>query len=134
MTPKAFVKAYKPYAVTASKKTSISYGVILAQWALESGWGTSTLAVKCHNLGGIRFYGHAGTTNRKGFACYPTYTAFTADYIHTMNLPYYKKVRSAVGVNAECYQLGLSPYSASHYGKPPGINVLNCYHRLAPYL
>jgi len=39
MTPKDFVKKYKPFALESEKKTGISHLFILAQAALESGWG-----------------------------------------------------------------------------------------------
>ncbi|ATA79310.1 peptidoglycan hydrolase [Capnocytophaga sputigena] len=39
MTPKEFVKQYKPFALESEKKTGISHLFILAQAALESGWG-----------------------------------------------------------------------------------------------
>lgn len=41
MTPKDFVKKYKPFALESEKKTGISHLFILAQAALESGWGMS---------------------------------------------------------------------------------------------
>lgn len=39
MTKKEFVKQYKPFALESEKKTGISHLFILAQAALESGWG-----------------------------------------------------------------------------------------------
>ena len=39
MTPKEFIKQYKPFALESEKKTGISYLFTLAQAALESGWG-----------------------------------------------------------------------------------------------
>jgi len=41
MTPKEFIKQYKPVALETERKTGISYLFILAQAALESGWGNS---------------------------------------------------------------------------------------------
>jgi flagellum-specific peptidoglycan hydrolase FlgJ len=134
MTPKAFAARYKPAAVLASKATGVLPGVILAQWAHETGWGTSVLARKCDNMAGIRFYGHKGTTNRGGFACYRSMAGFVADYVHTLKLPYYLKVRRAKGALAQISALGKSPWSASHYGKPPGANLIGPYHLIAKYL
>ena len=42
MTPKDFVKKYKPFALESEKKTGISHLFTLAQAALESGWGERT--------------------------------------------------------------------------------------------
>ena len=39
MTKKEFVKQYKPFALESEKKMGISHLFILAQAALESGWG-----------------------------------------------------------------------------------------------
>ena len=41
MTPKEFVKKYKPFALETECKTGISHLFILAQSALETGWGNS---------------------------------------------------------------------------------------------
>lgn len=42
MTPKEFIKQYKPFALETERKTGISYLFTLAQAALESGWGERT--------------------------------------------------------------------------------------------
>lgn len=39
MTPKEFVTKYRPFALKTQEKTGISADFILAQAALESGWG-----------------------------------------------------------------------------------------------
>lgn len=41
MTPKEFIKQYKPFALETERKTGISHLFILAQAALESGWAKS---------------------------------------------------------------------------------------------
>lgn len=41
MTPKEFVKKYKPFALETERKTGVSHLFILAQSALETGWGKS---------------------------------------------------------------------------------------------
>ena len=42
MTPKEFIKQYKPFALETEHKTGISHLFTLAQAALESGWGERT--------------------------------------------------------------------------------------------
>lgn len=42
MSPKEFIKQYKPFALETECKTGISHLFTLAQAALESGWGTRT--------------------------------------------------------------------------------------------
>ena len=39
MTPKEFIKQYKPFSLQTERKTGISHLFTLAQAALESGWG-----------------------------------------------------------------------------------------------
>ncbi len=41
MTPKEFIKQYKPFAIETERKTGISHLFTLAQAALESGWAKS---------------------------------------------------------------------------------------------
>lgn len=53
----AFVQKYYSIAQQAGAKYNINPTVILAQAADESGWGTSHLAVTCHNFFGITAYG-----------------------------------------------------------------------------
>lgn len=54
-----FVCLYLPMALEAEQLFRISPVVILAQAAIESGWGESTLAKEHHNLFGITGYGPA---------------------------------------------------------------------------
>lgn len=49
MSPKEFIKQYKPFAIETERKTGISHLFILAQAALESGWG--------HKVPGNMFFG-----------------------------------------------------------------------------
>ena len=42
MTQKEFIKQYKPFSLETERKTGISHLFILAQAALESGWGERT--------------------------------------------------------------------------------------------
>ena len=64
-----FVKGYAGAARMAGELYGMNPVVILAQAAIESGWGESTLAVKYHNFFGITGYGvtnaywHGGKTD-----------------------------------------------------------------------
>ena len=64
-----FVKGYGEMARMAGELYGMNPVVILAQAAIESGWGESTLAVKYHNFFGIMGYGvtnaywHGGKTD-----------------------------------------------------------------------
>ncbi len=123
MTPETFAATYGPLARRAAAATHVLPRVILAQWAVETAWGESGLAIGCHNLAGIRWYGQAGTRqiggtpgkSGTGFACYPSLSAFGADYTRLMQLPYYARLRAAVGPHNQAIALGESPWDAGHY-------------------
>lgn len=55
----AYLRTHREAAEEAGKVFSMSPLVILAQGALESGWGTSELSVKHNNFFGIMGYGTA---------------------------------------------------------------------------
>lgn len=58
-----FFASLKPAAIALYKATGILPSVSLAQAALESGYGTSSLATSNYNLFGIKGTGTAGTAN-----------------------------------------------------------------------
>lgn len=97
-TNQAFYDKMRPYAQKAANALGMPVEVILAQWALESGNGTSNLAKTQNNYGGIKYsqYSKTGTkTSANAFAKYSSIDGFVTDYIRVMNLSYYDKVRSA---------------------------------------
>lgn len=70
MDAKSFFGDYAPFAIEEQKKTGIPASVTLAQAALESGWGESSLATKAFNFFGIKT--GSSWTGRK-------YTALTSE-------------------------------------------------------
>lgn len=60
MTPKEFIKKYKPFALETERKTGISALFILAQSALETGWAKS---IPDNNMFGVKT--KAGTPPEK---------------------------------------------------------------------
>ena len=59
----SFIDSIAQSAVDSGKKHGIPPSVIIAQAALESGWGKSGLTVNSNNLFGIKGTGTAGSTN-----------------------------------------------------------------------
>lgn len=62
----AFVSKYGDAMVAAIKDTGIFFPTIVAQKALESGWGKSELTEKYNNFGGVKNFGklpNAGVVN-----------------------------------------------------------------------
>jgi flagellum-specific peptidoglycan hydrolase FlgJ len=122
-----FYNKMLPYAQKASNALNIPVSVILGQWAIESGHGTSPLAIGSNNFAGITHVSSSiaiGTSETGKFAKYKDYNQFTEDYIRVMKLGYYDKVRNALGVQETATELGKSPYAGSHYGSTPGGDLL----------
>src|SRR4029077_9508745 len=57
----AFIDAVAPGAVAAQSRYGVPASVTIAQAIDESGWGQSALAVRDHNLFGIKGTGPAGS-------------------------------------------------------------------------
>ena len=57
MTKKDFITKYLPLAQKAGEAFRINPVVILAQAAIETGWGQSDLCLQHHNFFGITAYG-----------------------------------------------------------------------------
>jgi len=55
-----FIATYGPVAQQVSKEINVDPNVLLSQWGLESRWGTTDMAKKHHNLGGIKDFSGSG--------------------------------------------------------------------------
>lgn len=100
------------HATRAAAATGIPTAVILAQWALESAYGTSSLAKRSNNLAGI---GGAGN-----YRTYADVGAFADDYARLMNAKY-PQVKGSDPV-AVAKLLGQSPWAEHHYrGDASGV-------------
>lgn len=93
LSPSAFAATFGPAAREAMKSSGVPASIILAQAALETGWGASTIG-GAKNLFGIKGTGPAGTTSvstqefingrmvsvRAGFRKYNSWTESIADH------------------------------------------------------
>lgn len=118
-----------PYALKAGQALGMSPEFVLGQWALESAYGTSTIAKKAGNYAGIRYTSHAdykySTTGNGAFSGYNTLTNFVNDYIRVMGLSFYDKVRQATTMQQEASALESSPYDANGKADHYGTHILN---------
>lgn len=106
--PTAFADDVAADARIASARTGVPVSVIIAQWGIETGWGTSTLWRQSHNYAGI---GGPG-----GFRSYPDRAAGLADWIKVISGRLYDKVRAHPGdPTAAAVALAESPWDAGHY-------------------
>ena len=128
-----FVKGYGGAARMAGELYGMNPVVILAQAAIESGWGESTLAVKYHNFFGIMGYGvtnaywHGGKTDlgnggllfrrydtpehsfldfaRLGFTAYPQAAAVSAyPAAYAQEIAYSRYISEVNGDNRAAYR------------------------------
>jgi hypothetical protein len=122
----AFKTAYERYAVEAAWQLGLDPSVLLAQWALETGWGTG---MPTNNLAGIR----CGPRGALPFCTYATLEDFVAAYVATIRSGFYPGVLASAGqpVSAQVAALGASPWSGTHYGNPPGSNLIPYLQELA---
>lgn len=102
-----FLNAVLPYAQEGHARTGVLVSVILAQWADETGWGTSEAWVTGHNPAGISPGGV--------IASYPDIAAGVQAWWETMLEAFYDPVRAARGWQAQASALGDSPWAAGHY-------------------
>jgi flagellum-specific peptidoglycan hydrolase FlgJ len=121
VTVEEWVRTMAPWAEEASRLTGgrLLVPVILAQWALETGWGTSKLFVDGHNVAGVK--------NGGAFRVYPTLAAGVQDYAMVfLRFEWYSPVleAGAEGPEAQARALAASPWDAGHYGDPPGADLL----------
>jgi cell wall-associated NlpC family hydrolase len=94
-------------AKKASTVTGVFVSVILAQWAVETGRGTSTAFVKGNNYAGVSASGSV--------TYFPNRTAGLTAYMRTMKQTTYEAVRAASTWQAACVALGNSPWAGSRY-------------------
>lgn len=119
MSDQTFINDVVSLAQAASAKTGVRPSVIIAQWCNETGFGTS----EAWNVGN----NFAGVSPGGVIASYPNKLAGLQAYIDTMNNGYYNAVKDAgkQGAIAQAEALGRSPWAASHYGNPPGSDLVS---------
>ncbi len=128
MTPQEFYDKYLPYAEKVQSDLGFnSPTIFLAQWALETAWGSSLLATQYNNLAGINYNGVACYRAVGGFAGYTTLDNFVLGYesvLHLNGWGYPAFLATKDGTFAEqAAALGASDWAASHYGNPPGSDL-----------
>lgn len=108
MSPRSFFDQVAADARMASSRTGVPVSVILAQWAIETGYGTSRAWLKGNNYAGVSPGGR--------LADYPTRTDGLAAYIATLQHRRYDPIRHTSSAHGAAVALGQSPWAESHYG------------------
>lgn len=117
MSASEFFEKMAPYAQKAGTSLDIFPSTILAQWAIESGYGSSNLAQNANNYGGIKYVaGKSIASGQEGdFASYSSITQFINDYVRVMKLSYYDAVRAGQTPQEEIQALVGSKYDEGKY-------------------
>ena len=135
MSDASFITAMAPYAEQAATATGLDCRLFLVQWALESAWGTSTIARNDSNFAGIEWpsAGKGCTTHDGIYTHCLNVQDFTDLYIAIISDSTYAAVRATAGQSLENQMeaLGRSPWAASHYSTGcgyDGCELVNLYH------
>lgn len=121
MNKKMFIDAVKEGAVEGHRLHKILPSLTIAQAILESGWGTSQLAVKAKNLFGIKAF--ASWTGKRitfpttewydgrkqvinaDFRAYDSFDESIEDHNKLLSISRYKSVRNAKDYRAACREI-----------------------------
>lgn len=127
MTPTDFANTYLETANDVSRGTGINLGALLAQWGVETAWGSEIFNL--NNLANIRC---SPTT----FCQYATLDDFVAGCIATWLNGNYAGVLASVGlpVTDQLTAIGQSPWSADHYGNPPGSHLQTAFAQIGGFM
>lgn len=94
-------------ARVAAAGSNLPVSVILAQWSVETGYGSSRAWRSGNNYAGVSPGGRV--------ASYPDRSTGLADWLRAINLRYYDTVRGITDPAAAAVALAQSPWAAGHY-------------------
>ena len=120
MKPTAFIHTFRPPAVMAGEAFNVNPVVILAQAALESGWGQSLLSMQHNNYFGMTGFGDGnrwwpGTTvklakSSLAFRTYPAPEASFMDYARLLRQVYPQAANMSAFPKAFAREIAYSRY------------------------
>jgi hypothetical protein len=115
----SFYTEVLPDARIASERTGVPVSVVLAQWGVETGYGTSAAWLEGSNFAGVSAGGRP--------VRYRDRAEGLAAYIKTMLSPRYESVRAAGSADESAKALAASAWDAGHYGD--GATLLSVLER-----
>lgn len=119
-SPATFWPEALPYAQEVHAATGVLVSVLLAQAGIETAYGGWDWSV-AHNPGNV------GSFDGEPVNKFSSLATGTKAWIQTLELGYYKFVRSASGYVNQCLALGVSPWASAHYallGGGPGSELI----------
>lgn len=115
-----FIREYAPLAQEAGRAFRIDPVVILAQAAIETGWGESTLRREYHNFFGITAYGRPNvwwtgqwaelSARSLRFRVYPDDKCSFMDYCRLLRSAYPRAADMSANPSAFAKEIAYSPY------------------------
>jgi peptidoglycan hydrolase FlgJ len=122
----SFVLSYYKAAIAAARQFKLNPVIVLAQAALESGWGTSTLAKQYHNFFGMTAAGkpnaywkgesYTSTSSGLKFRVYPSVEAGFADFARVISSYYQEAAAVSTNINAYADKIANSKYISETNG------------------
>lgn len=120
--------AYAGAAARVHAATGVLPSVVLAHWALETGYFTSGSFTEGNNIGGIKYVGQSQASGTLyGHAKYNTLDQGIDDYIRVLNLGYLANMRAAGTAAAQIHELDISPYAEDPEQGSKLLYILNTY-------
>ena len=113
--PATFWPEALQYARQVHAATGVLTSVLLAQTAIETGYGGPDWSVSKNPA-------NVGSFDGQPVNSFASLQAGTNAWIQTLELGYYNAVRSAVGYVNQSVALGNSPWASAHYRLPGGAN------------
>ena len=136
MTPAQFVSTFLSEAQICASGTGLNPCLFLAQWADETGWGTSRAFSVCRNLAGINPFN--GYSDCDGYAQFSSYTESAHAEVTVLHNGLYSGVLATAGqsFDTQARALGNSPWASGKYddGGGPGSALISIYNAsISPY-
>lgn len=116
MSQQSFVAQMSPFAKEASAATGIDANVIMAQWGIETGWGSSYQWTQHFNPAGIGITGPS--VQGQNYGSVQGGVQAYVDFIN--NNSRYQAVKAAQGPTAQAIAMGNSGWAASGYNSGGG--------------
>lgn len=110
----------------AGKAGRLSLFTLMTQGALETGWQPLGCAAGYAGWRGHKNY--SGISYNGVLANFATTSDYASAYATAINQAFYDSVWTADGGSGQLTALGKSPWSASHYGNPPGADLIAIYN------
>ena len=123
---KKFAQQYGPLASAVGERLGVSPDVLLGQWGLETGWGSSVIP-GTNNLGNIKDFSGRGvkatdnmTGSRDAYRAYDTPQQFGDDFVNLMA----RRYSNAIGAGADAKKFATALKSRGYAEDPDYVSKI----------